>query len=66
MFRYSSTIQVKYLIKIVVHLLKELYHRRVFIQVCLQIDLESYEWGLSGCQRNAVGRGFTSRLSHAQ
>ena len=26
--------------------LKRLYHRRVFIQVCLQIDPESYEWGL--------------------
>ena len=27
--------------------LKGLYHRRVFIKVCLQIDPESYEWGLS-------------------
>ena len=27
--------------------LKELYHRRVFIKVCLQIDPEFYEWGLS-------------------
>ena len=26
--------------------LKGLYHRRVFV-VCLQIDPESYEWGLS-------------------
>ena len=26
--------------------LKGLYHRRVFA-VCLQIDLESFEWGLS-------------------
>ena len=27
--------------------LRELYHRRVCIQVCSQIDPESYEWGLS-------------------
>ena len=27
--------------------LNELYHRRVFINVCLQIDPEYYEWGLS-------------------
>ena len=27
--------------------LKGLYHRRVFLQVCLQIDPESYAWGLS-------------------
>ena len=27
--------------------LKGLYHRRIFIQVCLQIDPESYEWCLS-------------------
>ena len=29
------------------HDLKGLYHRRVVIQVCLQIDPESYEFGLS-------------------
>ena len=28
-------------------MLNELYHRRVFTRVCLQIDPESYEWGLS-------------------
>ena len=27
--------------------LKGLYHSKVFIQVCLQIEPESYEWGLS-------------------
>ena len=37
--RFPSLYLVKYL-------LKELYHRRVFIQVCLQIDPESFEWGL--------------------
>ena len=28
------------------HILKGLYHRRVYA-ACLQIDPESYEWGLS-------------------
>ena len=27
--------------------LKGLHHRRVFFHVCLQIDTESCEWGLS-------------------
>ena len=41
--------------------LKGLYHRRVFIQVCLQIDPESYEWGLSA---RSVGREMKSTATN--
>ena len=45
---------------------KGLYHRRVFA-VCLQIDSESYEWGLSAravdLKRNPQRRMIIRKLS---